>query len=540
MLMTKLVAPQGTEQVEVLNADVLSATTINGEELRKLKGNVQFKQGDVLLFCDSAYFYTQQNKVNAYNNIHIQQGENVHVNGELLEYFGATKTAIITKNVRLNDGKINLTTDKLNYDTKNKLGSYTTGATIIDGENTLTSQRGYYNGFSQNLNFRKDVVLVNPRYVMKSDTLEYNTISNIAKFYGPTTITASRDVLYCENGYYNTQTDIARFGKNAYLRSDNQWLYGDSLYYDRNRGYGRANSNIKVLDTSQKMLIEGDFAEHYEKTRRTMITRNVLCSKGLETDSIYLSADTVRVYYDSTGKYRILKGCQRVKIYNLQFQGICDTIYFTFSDSVLDMRQKPILWFGTYQCTAERVKMKMKNGQMHLAELISDAFVVLPEDSSEYYSQIKGRDMYAYFLKNEIFHIDVNGNAESIYFPRDEKKLFIGMNHITSLDIKIKVQNKKIKKINFINEPVATMIPMQDVSSDNALLPGFSWQIDRRPNSIADLRLKPPAENPLAPKKVVPKNTIAKPKPKPKIKPKAKKALPNKGKPKIGPEPPKK
>lgn len=499
----RLAAQGDGRQVEILHADIFTSKKQGGKELRRLIGSVQLRQGDMTMFCDSAYFHSAENRVEAFGNVLIRQGDSLNISGNKLDYDGNAKVAVMYgKPVRMWDPGMTLTSDRLHYDAKTKIGSYTTGATILSGENTLTSQRGYYFSQSKMLAFRKNVVLTNPQYTMATDTLRYSTTAGVAYFFGPTNILAQNNKLYTENGSYNTRTEQARFGEKSWLRSDDQWLYGDSLYYDRRRGFGEARRNIRVIDTTQKLMVEGELARHNERTRQTMITHRVLATKGMGGDSVYLSADTLRVGYDTAarGKYRLLRGWKHCKIWNKSFQARCDSLYFSFADSVLDMRERPILWFDTYQATAARVKVFTHGGKLNNAKLLNDAFVIMPEEGTPYYSQVKGTDMAGYFNDNALFHIDVTGNSQAIYFVRDEKKAFIGMNSIKSSDIKIKLRDKKITRINFIKEPEAIMTPVKDFASADTRLPGFEWRGAERPLTLDSLRTGGAGINPLAPK----------------------------------------
>ena len=473
--------------IEIIHADNLHAEHKNGEDIQRLKGSVVFKQNDVTMHCDSAILFTTQNLVNAFGHIDINQHDTLHLYSELLDYNGKTKYAIMRQNVKMTDRGMILLTDRLDYDFTAKESFYTTGGTITDAENKLTSKKGYYFSATRDMFFKGNVVLVNPQFVVRCDTLQYNIISKRAIFHGPTTITGEKDFIYCESGWYNTVTNKAEFGKNAYLKTGKQVLYSDSLYYDRKQAFGKGIKNIRIVDTSEHLLITGDYSEHYASLKKTFITRHVLVTKGMKTDSIYMVSDTLWAMYDSTGKYRILKGYYHAKVYNKQFQAVCDSLIYSAVDSTLDLRTIPAMWFDEYQVTGKRILIHTKKNKISRADVFLDAFMVSQEDSLRY-SQIKGRNMVGYFRDNELFRIDVDGNSEAMYYVRDEHKLFMGMNKIVSSDIKIDVKHCKISRINFIRDPDADMIPIKDVNPYEARLPGFKWLGNIRPKSREDIQ----------------------------------------------------
>jgi len=477
-------------KIDILHANNLHAEHKNGEDIQRLNGNVAFRQNDVTMHCDSAILYSARNVVNAFGHIDINQNDTLHIFGEKLDYDGNTKYAIMREHVRMTDRDMTLLTERLDYDFAKKEALYTTGGNITDAQNKLTSVIGYYFSQNRNMFFKKNVVLVNPKFVMKCDTLQYNIISHKSFFHGPTTITSDKDFIYCENGWYNTVTNKAKFGKNAYMKSDNELLYGDSLFYDRKTSFGRALYNVKIVDTAEKLVIQGQYAEHYGDTKRTFITNQTFVTKGLKEDSMYMTADSIWAMYDSSGKYRIIKGYYHAKVYNKGFQAVADSMVYSAVDSTLDMRTKPVMWFDTYQATGKRILIHTKNNKITKADIYQDAFLASEEDSVRF-SQIKGRNMTGFFADNELYRIDVDGNSESMYYVRDEKKAYIGMNKIVSSDIVIYVKHSKISKINFIKDPDANMIPMKDVNPYEARLPGFSWHGTERPKNKDDIREAP-------------------------------------------------
>jgi lipopolysaccharide export system protein LptA len=493
-----LAQPSG--RIEILHANDLHAMRINNEDIQKLKGSVVFRQNDVTMSCDSAILYSVRNVLNAYGNVHINQHDTLHLYGEQLDYNGTTKYAVIRQHVRMTDRQMTLLTEQLDYDFVKKEAFYTTGGNITDAENKLTSKIGYYFSETRDMYFKSNVVLSNPEFLMKCDTLQYNIITKKAIFHGPTTITGTKDkdVIYCETGWYNTETNKAQFGKNAWLKSQNQVLYSDSIYYDRKLGRGQAVNRVKVADTTEKLLIEGEYAENFQREKISFITGNVLVTKGMKNDTMFLSADTIRISYDSSGKHRIIKAYYHAKIYNRQFQAVSDSIIYSTVDSTIDLRTRPVFWFDIYQATAKRILLHTKSNKVQRADLYQDAFLINEEDSIRF-SQIKGRNMVGYFKDNGLSKIDVNGNAESIYYVKDDAKRYIGMNKINSSDIKIDVTEKKISRINFIKDPDANLIPMKDASPSEAKLPGFLWRVAERPKSVLDIVTinKKPATRPV-------------------------------------------
>lgn len=279
------------------------ATRVDAKRNISYLRNPTFRQDNATLKCDSAVFFVNENVFDAFNNVHINQGDTINIYSDRLNYNGNTKIAHLTSNVRMVDRESVLTTNILDYNMATKFGTYVTGGKIVSKDVTLTSTNGYYFSNSRDAYFRYNVVVVTPESVIKSDTLRYNTLSNWAYFYGPTNITGKDDNLYTENGAYNTRTQYAYFGKKNLYTMGSKSLKGDSLYYDGIAGYGKAVRNIVFKDTTDKTVMYGQLGFYYKKDERTIVTRNPYIGMGtadsikvnnkLQPDSLWMGADTL-------------------------------------------------------------------------------------------------------------------------------------------------------------------------------------------------------------------------------------------------------
>jgi lipopolysaccharide export system protein LptA len=291
---------QKVSKVEIINADSFEFDEDLGNGAKRLLGNVQFKQDNVLMFADSAYYY-DNNSLDAFGNIHINQSDSVHLYGDVLNYNGNSKMASVTgKQVTLKDKDMTLTTTKLDFNMQSNIGYYNAKGKIVNKDNVLTSQNGYYYSQQKNLFFKKDVVLINPDYKMYCDSLRYHTLSETAFFNGPTNIISDANKIYCENGWYNTKKDVAQFNKRAWLKNQEQKLHGDSLYYDSKNGYGKALKNVEVLDSAHKLSIKGNMLEYFELAEKSIVTDHAVMIQYFNDDTLYLHADTLKATYDST------------------------------------------------------------------------------------------------------------------------------------------------------------------------------------------------------------------------------------------------
>lgn len=480
-----------------------------GKGYQRLIGAVEFEQQGMVMTCDSAHFFNEANSLIAFSHVHIRQGDSLNIYGDLLKYDGNARRADLSKNVKMIDSDMTLTTDAIVYDLNEKVASYSTGGKILNNENTLTSQIGAYSTEAKVLTFKKNVLLVNPQYVMKCDTLRYHPLSKTSYFLGPTTIKATNNsnFIYCENGFYDSENDVAQFQKNAYIVTRDQTLKGDSIWYNRKLGLGKAMKNVEILDTAQKITIKGDLAIHNEVTNISLITGNALFIQQFTIDSLFLHADTLKsiTIYDSLSlvpkkkrdpadtivkePQKIILGYHNVRFYKTDLQGKCDSLSWTSTDSTMRLYNDPVLWSGGNQLTAEKISIITHHGEILQLNMDNNAFIVSEEGDSTRFNQIKGKKMTGYFVKNELNRIYVEGNGQTLYYAKD-KDVIMGVNRADCSSLLIKIVNQEVQSVTFYNHPEATLYPPLDLPPKEALLKDFRWRAVEQPLSVKDLFLK--------------------------------------------------
>lgn len=271
--------------------EMLSVPGGSGQRIIKVHNGV-FKQDYSTLTSDSAYFYPDQNLVDAFSHVVINQGDTVHIYSDLLHYDGNTKLATLTNHVIMVDKDATLTTDNFTYNTATRIGTYIEGGKLVNKGNTLVSKNGYYFSFTKDAYFRYDVVCTTPDAVIKTDTMRYNSGTRINYFYGPTIITGKdKDVLYTENGTYNTVTEQAAFGKRNLYINKTKSLRGDSLFYDRLKGYGRAVKHVTFNDSQDRMTLKGELGVYHKSNEEAWVTDNAYMIFVTEDSSAVKSAD---------------------------------------------------------------------------------------------------------------------------------------------------------------------------------------------------------------------------------------------------------
>jgi len=477
---------QNIKKIELINANLIDYDEVRyGKNIRKMAGNVTLKHENAILTCDSAYYNTEQNDVQMYGNVHINFSDTIHLYGQYIGYSGNTRIAKVRYDVTLVHKKATLYCDSLNYDRTTNIAYYFNYGKIVNNQSVLVSQWGYYYAHLRDFVAVKNVILTHPQYKMFSDSLRYNIQSGISTFYGPSKIIGDTNLIYCENGWYDTKKDISRFSKNAYLWSKNKLLKGDSLFYDRGKQYGIATKNVSLIDSINKIFIKGHYGRYHEKPDKAFMTDSALFVAIQDSsDTMYLHADTL-YYITTTDSLKYLKAYYHVKMFKNDLQGACDSLVYSVRDSVMELFKVPILWSEEHQLTAKQIKIFFRNNSIFKIFLNDIAFIISHEDSS-LFNQIKGKTMTGYFKNNKLYKVDVKGNGQTIYYPKDNNQI-IGANKAESSDITIFIENNEIKKIIFLKQPNATLYPLNQINPLEFRLDYFKWYENIRPLKAADI-----------------------------------------------------
>ncbi|MDC1106758.1 OstA-like protein [Prolixibacteraceae bacterium] len=487
LLVATISMAQKKRRVFIDHSDSLVSNVGVANNADRLIGNVIVRHMGAIMHCDSAYFYSNENKVDAFGRIHITQGDTVDLKGNSLIYDGNTAMAIIQGDVELKDPSLVLTSDELEYNVEQGIAYYTTGGTIVDSLNTLTSRIGRYFSEKKMLFFRDSVCLVNKDFTLDSDTLKYDTENKIVYLSGPTTINGESGYLYSESGWYETKTQNAELYKNSRMGNEKQELRCDTLLYDKIKGQAWAFHHVEIEDFKSNLEIQGEIGEYNEKSEEGMVTEKAQLLQYSEKDTLFLHADTLRTHpaADSISDKKIFLAYNKVRFFRRDMQGKCDSLAYNSQDSIMRMYFDPIVWAMNNQMTADSITYANNLEGPDLLKLFTDAFMV-SKDSVEMYNQISGKDMIGYVVNNSLDVLDVIGNGETIYYVGDKNGL-MGVNKAECSNINIKLKENKIHRISFITQPKMNFFPPSDFSTQDLKLPLFRWEDSLRPKSPKDI-----------------------------------------------------
>ncbi|MCR9181359.1 MAG: OstA-like protein [Flavobacteriaceae bacterium] len=452
---------------------------------REANEQVYIVHEGIEMWCDLAFMYNKDNFVKAFGNVRITQGDTMTLNSQYAEYNGNTKFAFASGDVILKEPNSTLTTDTLYFDRNKQQGFYRSGGKVVDTASTLTSRIGRYFAETKRYQFLSNVVLVNPDYTINTNQLDFYTETGHAYLYGPSTITGETSDVYCERGFYDTRNDKGHFSKNAKIDYENRTVFGDSLYFDRNKNFASATNNIKILDTLNNSIVRGHYAEIFRDKDSVFITKRAVAVTVRDNDSIYMHADTLRI----TGKpdHRILRGFYDARIYKSDMSGKSDSIYSDEKTGITKMIRNPVMWSGESQMTGDTIHLLSNTltDKLDTLKVFNNAFLIQKDSAG--YNQVKGDILIGLFTDNELDTININRNAEVIFYTRNDNDELVGINHSRSSSLQITLKEQEIETIRFIRQADGKLHPDSQFPENARILRGFEWRGEERLLSKEDL-----------------------------------------------------
>ena len=499
---------QDQKRIEIVYSGFLEFKEAEAPGLKVMtrddSGQVHIIHEGVDMWCDQANLFSNENFVEAYGNVKMKQGDTINMNAKYVEYSGKTKLAFASGDVVLTEPNSILTTDTLFFDRVKQQSFYKSGGRVVrDSSGTITSNIGRYYMDTKKYQFVSDVILVNPDYTINTNQLDFYSENGHAYLFGPSTIVTSESKTYCEKGFYDTETKIGHGLKNTRIDYDYRVFEGDSMYFDNNRNFASATNNIKVTDTTNKSIIKGHYAEIYKAKDSVFITKRALAITVQENDSIYMHADTLMV----TGKpeKRITRGYRNAKFYKHDMSGKADSVHVNHASGLTQLinisrlaspdpfakKRHPVLWNLENQMTGDTIHIlsNPKTEKLDSLLVFENAFIISKDSLSEDgYNQISGKRLIGLFDdENNLNQVDIDKNAESIFYARNENNELFGIDKAKSGSISVFFEEGAISQFIRYKQPDAIITPESQFPENGRLLRGFVWRDEERPKSVEDL-----------------------------------------------------
>lgn len=212
-------------------------------------------------------------------------------------------------------------------------------------------------------------------------------------------------------------------------------------------------------------------------------------------DSLHVPTDSLSLAPKDSTKISFIYGIRNVKVFRNDMQVACDSLAYTDLDSLIRLYENPIVWNEIKrQYSADSITVIVKNQSIDRASLMSNAFIIVQEDTLSY-DQIRGTEMMAYFdSTGALRRFDSMGGASGVFYIEENGSLAT-VNKFESKMLTATLKDGNIQDLNYFDAVKTDAYPVVQMKKDEKILKGFDWQPDKRPKGPGDITPYKPRES---------------------------------------------
>lgn len=469
-------------------------------------------------------------------------------------YDSKAKTFTFTENVNMFTDSIFVKTSDLLYESDKSLATFGAGTNAWKEENMLSSERGWYNRDKELFLFSDNVHVMSQDQEGWCDSLFFNKMSSDIEMLGNAQVSDTTRNVFALAGrihYLDSLSKVTMTRSPAVISRmdaengavDTVYLGAEQLVYMTlpkfkvdSLAVVQAGKRLEALNVDPvgeyrkkaaeeaakalEQSVENDpnlaakkAAEEKKKAaeaakkkatqEQTLTKKQAAPEKLALNDSLAVAVKDSLAVMDSLAvveppkdstKIGFLEAMKNVRIYKRDMQVTCDSLLYSDLDSLARMFKNPLIWQeGRRQYSADSVSVVIRNGGMEKASLMSNAFIVIEEDTT-HYDQIKGMEMLAFFDdKGGLKRFDVLGGASALFYI-EENGVFATVNKTDSKMLSATFADGQLQRIHYYDQPKNDGYPKVQMNRDERSLKGFNWQPGKRPadhTAVTALELRP-------------------------------------------------
>jgi lipopolysaccharide export system protein LptA len=480
-----------------------------------LKNNVSIVDGTNTLQSEELT-YNVITKIATYNNGATLQADNTTLNSNTGIYNGKTKDAYFKGDVLVTDPKFTVNSRELKYNTEKKYTTFLDESTINIDNTTIYGKRGTYDSKKEEGLFttRSSVINDKDNQEIIADHLFYNKKTGIQTANGHVVINDNKENrrLLADKVYNNEITTIMKAEGNVEIDEfkDGRVIYAAYAQYTKRNKYMMAQKKVLIFDSAQNTILNCDKIEYNLDKYLMLATGKPLLRTLADKDSLFIKADSFFsapsnvidsiknklvpnvIVLDSNKQtdstvLRTLLGIGHVKMYGDSMQAVCDSLSYSQQDSTFRLFKAPVLWTSGSQATGDTINIITENNKAKQLAIIKNAMIVNDTKDKSLYDQISGTRIDGYMDSSQLKEMFCDGNAESIYYNKNEKNEYLGQNKSKSAQLRIIMKAKKINKIIFYSDPEGEFAPLDKMPDAQKYLPNFKWLESLRPKNKLEL-----------------------------------------------------
>ena len=165
----------------------------------------------------------------------------------------------------------------------------------------------------------------------------------------------------------------------------------------------------------------------------------------------------------------------------------CDSLVFCALDSIARFYRDPVVWNEQRrQYTSDSLFVLVKDQKVDRANLISNAFVAIKEDSL-LFDQIRSTEVMAYFDDEmALKRFDALGGVNAIFYLEENDELAT-VNKVEAKLMSATLADGDLESLYYFEQPKNDAYPIVQFPQKDRLMKGFTWRDAERPKSKEDI-----------------------------------------------------
>ena len=507
-------------------------------KLAYLDGNVKLTDGNATLTTPDLE-YDMQTNIGTYKNGGRVVNKKTVLDSKEGYYYADLKDVYFKKDVRLRDPAYTIDTDSLLYNSQTRLTRFIAETTIKDSSGRIIKTReGFYNQATGKAEFGSRPEVTDGDMKITGNRMAIDDSLGTAQIEGNGVVIDNKNHTTIIGGliFRNKNTDAILATKKPLMiieqEKDTIYVTADTLFSARLSDRFKTPNNLKPDSSREEPVLAREVKDSAQIsrpdtaavsnvpgrpiTRRSMseklkvknipatvkkdsvavpVTDSIFAKQKTDTtatkDSVISSSENGKVKdtlafneKDSTNRY--FEAYRNVRIFSDSLQSVCDSMFYSFKDSVFRLYRDPVVWANNSQVTGDTILLFTKNKKADKVEAFENSFLVNRLEN-DVYNQIKSARMDGWFADGNIDSVRANAYAECIYYIQDEDSAYTGVNQSQSDIIDIYFQNKELDKVVFRSAVTGTLWPISQKSPAEMKLEGFRWLEARRPKTKSEM-----------------------------------------------------
>lgn len=503
--------------------------------IANLKKKVKLTDGKITLFTEELRYDANEKIGDYYNGGRVVNGKSVLTSQEGT-YYGEMKDVYFKKNVVLNDPSYVLRSDSLLYNTDTEISTFITKTFITDSSGkTIEAKEGTYDVKNKKAYFASRPIITDPRARTRivANQIDRDDQTGISLLTGNAVyIDSAQGVSVLANRIQANSNDASFFATQQPLmilkqESDSIYIAADTLFSGRLSKLQHTLDSIAAVNAERDSLARMAAAKKQIKVKDSTELTLINNRKDIQKDSIIAAnvdtaiklrpvtpaplaqkpeaqplADSQQakpakgkpkdpVVINDTAKSsdsadRYFQAYHNVRIFSDSLQAVSDSLFYSGKDSIFRLFTDPVVWSGDNQLTGDTIYMYTKNKKADKLYVWENALAV-NKTGIEMYNQLKGNRLTGIFSNGELDYMRAKGNAESVYYVKDEDSALVGINNVNGDIIDLRFKNKELDKVVVISEPRGAMIPVSQATEQEKILRNFKWRDAKRPKTKFEL-----------------------------------------------------